>query len=302
MLEQYAVADLLNWLDEKTLVINREYQRSAKIWPTPAKAYLIDTILRGYPIPKIYLRTRIHAPTRRAYREVVDGQQRLAAIRSYVNDEFPLGNSVEMYGEFAGLKYFATGRSPANILEYPISVEQLMNVPDSVVINIFQRLNTYNYNLSSQELRHGKYQGAFKNAVAETSHRWEYLWNNYRILGNRARIRMADDELMAQIFGILIEGVMDGGQRKTESLYKTYDGELPPGIVKVADRTIQYVPDNLSPALDSELARAPHFLMLFAAVAHARRGIPAGAMGDTMPPQEPAAHWRAYAFAAGFGY
>ena len=57
-----------------------------------------------------------------------------------------------------------------------------MNVPDSVVINIFQRLNTYNYNLSSQELRHGKYQGAFKNAVTDASHRWEYLWSNYRIL------------------------------------------------------------------------------------------------------------------------
>lgn len=289
MLEQYAVADLLNWLDEKTLVINREYQRSAKIWPTPAKAYLIDTILRGYPIPKIYLRTRIHAPTRRAYREVVDGQQRLEAIQSYVNDEFSLGNSVEIYGEFAGLRYSQLDEARQTILEYPISVEQLMNVPDSVVINIFQRLNTYNYNLSSQELRHGKYQGAFKNAVADASHRWEYLWSSYRILGNRARIRMADNELMSQTFGILIEGVTDGGQRKIESLYKTYDGELPPGIVKGVDRTIQYILDNLSPALDSELARAPHFLMLFAAVAHALRGIPAGAMGDAMPPQESAA-------------
>ena len=289
MLEQYAVADLLNWLDEKTLVINREYQRSAKIWPTPAKAYLIDTILRGYPIPKIYLRTRIHAPTRRAYREVVDGQQRLAAIRSYVNDEFPLGNSVEMYGEFAGLKYSQLDEARQTILAYPISVEQLMNVPDSEVINIFQRLNTYNYNLSDQELRHGKYQGAFKNAVTETSRRWEYLWSHYQILGNRARIRMADDELMAQMFGVLLEGVTDGGQRKIESLYKAYDSELPPGLVKDADRTIQYILDNLSPALDLELARAPHFLMLFAAVAHALRSIPPGAMSDSMPPQEPAA-------------
>ena len=213
MLEQYAIADLLSWLDEKTLVINREYQRSAKIWPTPAKAYLIDTILRGYPIPKIYLRTRIHAPTRRAYREVVDGQQRLAAIRSYVNDEFPLASSVEMYGEFAGLKYSQLDEARQTILEYPISVEQLMNVPDSEVINIFQRLNTYSYNLSNQELRHGKYQGAFKNAVTETSHRWEYLWSHYRILGNRARIRMADDELMAQMFCILLDGLRTAVRR-----------------------------------------------------------------------------------------
>ena len=286
MLEQYTVADILNWMDEKTLVINREYQRSAKVWATPAKAYLIDTILRGYPIPKIYLRTRIHAATRRAYREVVDGQQRLTAIRDYVSDGFSLGSSVEIYGEFAGLRYSQLDEARQKILEYMIPVEQLMNVPDWVVIDIFQRLNTYNYDLSSQELRHGKYQGAFKDAVSEASHRWEYLWSNYQIVGKRARIRRADDELMAQMFGILLEGVTDGGQPKIERLYKAYDGGLPLGIAKGVDGTIRYILDNLAPALDSELARSPHFLMFFAAVAHALRGIPAGDMGDDLPARD----------------
>ncbi len=287
MLDQYPVADFLNWLDENTLKINREYQRSAKVWSTPAKAYFIDTILRGYPIPKIYLRTRIHAATRRAYREVVDGQQRLTAITSYVNDEFSLGNSVEMYGEFAGLKYSQLGEAQQNILGYMIPVEQLMNVPDSVVINIFQRLNTYNYNLSSQELRHGKYQGAFKNAVVEASHRWDYLWSNYRIVGNRARIRMADDELMAQMFGILLEGVTDGGQTKIGRLYKIYNDEFPQSIVKGVDDTIRYILDNLEAVLETEIVRAPHFLMLFASVAYARLSIPKGDMGDDMPMRNP---------------
>ncbi len=284
MLEQHTIANLLDWMDKKTLVVNREYQRSDRVWPPTARAYLIDTILRNYPIPKIYLRTKIYPQTRRAYREVVDGQQRLMAIQSYVGDEFALGSSKERYGEFARLKFSELDEdSKQQFLEYYIPVEQLMNVSDSVVFDIFQRLNTYNYNLSSQELRHGKHHGAFRNAVVDASRSWESLWSNYPVLSHRARIRMAHDELMAQMFGIILEGVTDGGQPKIDRLYRTYDAGLPSDVSKNVDSAINYIVGSLHPVMESELARAPHFLMLFAAVSNALFGIPEGDMGDHMP-------------------
>ena len=284
MLEQYTIADILNWMDEKTLVINREYQRSSQVWPTAARAYLMDTILRSYPIPKIYLRTKIHSATRRSYREVVDGQQRLEAIRAYANDEFPLGNQAEIYQEFAGLKYSGLDEeSKQAFLQYPMAVEQLMNVPDSVVFDVFRRLNTYNFNLSPQELRHGKYHGAFRSAVSQVSRQLSYLWSNYPVLGRRARIRMADDELVAQMFGIILEGVTNGGQSQIERLYRNYDAQLPSGIAKTVESTAWFLLENLDVILKTKLARAPHFLMLFAAVAHAKHGIPPGDIGDDLP-------------------
>ena len=219
MLEQFTVADILTWLDDKTLIVNREFQRSGKVWPTIAKAYLIDTILRDLPMPKIYLRTKTSPITKRSYREVVDGQQRLLAIQAYSNNEFALRSSGESVDEFAGRRYSDLNEGlQTKFLEYQVPVEQLFNVPDSVVFDVFQRLNTYNYNLSSQELRHGKYHGHFRNAVVEASRHWAHLWDNFRILGNRARVRMADDELMAQLFGVILEGVTDGGQPKIESV------------------------------------------------------------------------------------
>ncbi len=287
MLEQFTISDILTWLQDKTLIVNRDYQRSGRIWPSQARAYLIDTIMRGYPIPKIYLRTKIHSSTRRAYREVVDGQQRLMAIQSYADDEFALGASNEMYGELAGLRFSQLDEdSKQGFLGYYIPTEQLMNVPDSVVFEIFQRLNTYNYNLSKQELRHGRYRGAFRNKVLEASHRWNYLWSTYQVLGARARIRMADDELMAQMFGIVVEGVTDGGQPRIDRLYKTYDAELPQAIPKRVDRTIQYMVAKLGLVLETNLASSPHFLMLFAAMAHALFGIPEGDMGNDMPERD----------------
>ena len=290
MLEQQTVALLLEWLDNKTLVINREYQRSSRIWPQTARAYLIDTILRGFPIPKVYLRTKIDSETKRAYREVVDGQQRLMAIRSYASNEFAVGTNKDMYGEFAGLRFSQLDEdSKQNFLEYYIPIEQLLNVPDSVVFEIFQRLNTYNYNLSKQELRHGKYHGAFRNAVVEASRRWNFLWSNYPVLGPRARIRMADDELMAQMFGIILEGVVDGGQPKIDRLYKTYDAGFPSQVSEKVSQTIEFMVDNLSLTLETNLASAPHFLMLFAAIAHALFGIPKGDMAGDMPVRNSAA-------------
>ncbi len=284
MLEQYTVADILTWLDEKTLVVNREFQRSSKVWPTAAKVYLMDTILHGMPIPKIYIRTRIDVHTRRSYREVVDGQQRLMAIRSFARDEFPLrqvGNDLE---EFAGKRYSELDEdSKLKFLEYPLPVEQLLNATDAYVFDVFQRLNTYNYNLSPQELRHGKYHGAFRNAVISSSKRWAFLWDTCNVIGKQARVRMGDDELMAQLFGIILEGVTDGGQPKIRRLYETYDGEIPEYVPSRVDRTLDYTIANFPEILDTGLARSPHFLMLFAAVTHAKFGIPSGDVGDDMP-------------------
>lgn len=63
---------------------NPDYQRPA-VWSTAQKQLLMDTILRGYDIPKLYLRQVSKNPTQY---EVVDGQQRLRAIWSFMANEF----------------------------------------------------------------------------------------------------------------------------------------------------------------------------------------------------------------------
>lgn len=286
MLEQYTIADILAWLDDKTLVVNRDFQRGDSVWPSTARAYLIDTILRERPMPKIYLRTMTDVETRRSYREVIDGQQRLKAIQDFARGNLALGTDEEIFGEYAGNRYSDLDEETQKIfLSYLVGVEQIFNVPDSVVFDIFQRLNTYNYNLSGQELRHGKFHGALRNAVVETSRRWSILWDRYGVVTRRARVRMADDELMAQMFGIILGGVVDGGQPKISKLYKDFDGEIPKDCGDKVVLAIEFIVDKLEPILETGLGGAPHFLMLFAAVAHALFGIPRGAIDD-MPKRD----------------
>lgn len=70
---------------------NPDYQRPS-VWSLSQKQLLIDTILRGYDIPKMYWRQTGVNPDRY---EVVDGQQRLRAIWSYFDGDFALGSDIE---------------------------------------------------------------------------------------------------------------------------------------------------------------------------------------------------------------
>ena len=284
MLEQYTIADILTWLDEKTLVVNRDYQRSDRVWPQAAKAYLIDTILRDLPIPRIYVRTDTDPTTWKSYREIVDGQQRISAIKSYVNDELPLGSNTEVFGDYANKRFSdLEPETQKQFLQYQVPCEQLFNASDPEVFDIFRRLNVHSYSLTRQELRHGKYQGRFRNAVLGTSKNWSVLWDTYKVTTTRARVRMADDELTAQMYGVILEGVCDGGQPKIDKLYKQYDDFLPSRASRDVEMTLKFIISKMAPVMETGLAGAPHFLMLFAAVAHARIGIPDGDMGSELP-------------------
>ena len=287
VLEQYTVSDLLEWYQSKRLKLNPDFQRRS-VWTQSAKIYLIDTILRHLPIPKIYLRVNVDLETRQSYREIVDGQQRLRAIFEFSEDRLPLSRRA---GEFSGHRYSTLDDDQKEaFLTYPMAVEQLINASDSDVLEIFSRLNSYTIPLNAQELRHGKYQGDFKWAVHNTAQQWSVLWDTYKVVSVRERLRMADDQLMAEMFSIVINGVTDGGKSNIDKLYVSLENEFPQqeAVTNRVGKTLSYIAENFSPLLtQTSIKRSPHFLILFAAIAHALFGIPAGGIGsDTMPTRD----------------
>ncbi len=288
MITEYPIVDFMTWMDDKSLILNASFQRRT-IWTPASKTYLIDTILRDKPIPNIYLRTVVQSQERRAWREVVDGQQRLSTIHEFVNGKWELGHRA---AEFRGNKFEdLDGDVQQALLAYRMGVVQLLNASDEYVLDVFARLNSFSYALNPQELRHGKYQGEFREAVRQASSRWAYrLWEKYDVVSLRNRVRMGDDELMAQMLGVILEGVKDGGQPAITKLYRNYDREVPKPVLKTVDLAINYIIENLSEVLENTgLVRGPHFLMLFAAVAHALQGIPRGDLGSDAPARDPQA-------------
>jgi hypothetical protein len=159
-----------------------------------------------------------------------------------------------------------------------LSVEQLINADDQDVLEVFARLNSYNVSLRPSERRHAAFQGPFKWAVREAAGAWGDLWDKYGIVTVGERLRMSDDSMMAEMFGILLKGVQDGRDPNIQKLYKEFDTEDFDGTnIRVrVDEVLATIEDRFGDAvLSGPLHNRPFFLMLFAAVSHRLHGIPA---------------------------
>ena len=81
----FSISDIEEWDNKGSLVLAPKFQRR-EVWNPKARSYLLDTVIRGKPIPKIYMRQRLEPQTKRMIREVVDGQQRLRSVLSFLKD------------------------------------------------------------------------------------------------------------------------------------------------------------------------------------------------------------------------
>jgi hypothetical protein len=272
------VSDLVQWFRKGELVINEMFQRHS-VWTTAAKTFLIDTMLNELPIPKIYIRTKIDPASQTSVREVVDGQQRVRTFVDFADDKLKLTSRSE---DFAGKKYSTLDEgSQHNFLAYTITVEQLLNASDDDVIDIFARLNSYTVALNAAELRHAQYQTVFKFAVRKASQAFRSFIEKYNVFSVQKRFRMADDAFMAEVIGVLLDGVKDGGDRYLKNLYErldddTFTEETRRLTANKLRKVFSYLDTEIGPMLSGPLHRHYHLLMLIAAYAHHEFGIPRG--------------------------
>ena len=76
----YSIADFYEWQKNGLLELVPDFQRRT-VWSEKAKSYLIDTIIRGRPIPKILISQRLQGT--RTIRVVVDGTKTSSNSRIY---------------------------------------------------------------------------------------------------------------------------------------------------------------------------------------------------------------------------
>lgn len=182
-----------------------EFQRN-NVWPSAAKAYLIDTILEDKPIPIIFIRRELSAQTGQHTYSIIDGQQRLRAIFQFLDNRLRLTQS-------KGRSYFRKNfrelslEQQARILDYDLIVEELSGYPDEQVDDMFARINKYNVRLNQQELRHAKAEGAFHEFATRVGD-WP-VWKDKRIFSPQQIKRMRAVEFAAELAMLMIEGPQD---------------------------------------------------------------------------------------------
>ena len=80
--------------------VDREYQRG-KVWSTPQQALLIDSILRGFDIPKVYVRK--NPSDHKFLFDLIDGKQRLTAIWRFMSDDLRLPRKADKFPDLGDL-------------------------------------------------------------------------------------------------------------------------------------------------------------------------------------------------------
>lgn len=270
----YSINDFVEWDAAGQLELNPRFQRRP-VWTDKAKSFLIDTILRGKPIPKVFIRQKINVTTKTSTREVVDGQQRLRTILSFIKDGFVV--SKRQNPTHGGTLF---SRLPedvqAQVLAYEVSVDLLINLPDSEVLDIFSRLNSYAVVLNEQEKINANHFGPFKVLADKIGHKYYEYWTNQGILTAKQIMRMLEVNLVADLLIAMLEGIKSKKQVKKfydefESTFEYDTDALENDFDQVVIEIEALYPEGLS---DTEFRRPHLFYSLFTAVAHRSRGVP----------------------------
>ena len=170
--EYLSVEDLVELRKTDFMVPNPEYQRG-EVWTRDQQRKLIDSVLREYQLPIIYLHdiTKIVAGKTQERLEIIDGQQRTSALRNFVEGAFSLYNVDDFEAKFPaflqkyecpwGGKYF-TGLSnelQSKLLKTKLPVAFIKTEDHNEVRDLFVRLQS-GRPLNAQE-RRDSYPGEF---------------------------------------------------------------------------------------------------------------------------------------------
>ena len=223
----YTVADYCKDINNGDVVVNRDYQRSDKVWPPAARSYLIESILLEYPIPKLFLYPKTDLKSKRTIKEIVDGQQRSQAILDFYNNKLrisPKSNIPEARGK---LYRQLDEELQSDFLTYGLSVDLLQQATPEEIRESFRRINSYTVPLNPEEIRHAVYQGDFKWFINELSSKYDKTFDNLGIFTNKQLIRMVDFKLLAEVIDAYLYSITNSSKRRLDKLYEFFDDKFP---------------------------------------------------------------------------
>ena len=203
-----SILDLQNLFDHGNLNLQPGFQRQS-VWNERDRAKLIDSILRNYPLPAIFLYKREEHG--RLIFDVIDGKQRLESIfmfmgvirgRYNTRTQLPGVDSVDLVGwamlKRKSLQHLITG--------YEIPVIEV-DGDMGEIIDVFVRINSTGKALTPQEKRKARYYNSpLLKEAARVAKRFEkYLLDN-GILSSGQISRMKHIEIACELMLSLSQG------------------------------------------------------------------------------------------------
>ena len=222
-LTPYTIAEFCQAMQRNEVRVNYDYQRSPKVWPAAARSFLIETILLGYPMPKISLYQITDVKTRKTLKEIVDGQQRSMTIFDFYNGKLRLDRKA-LPAEAAGKIYRELEEQwQYRFLNYALSVDLFIGATKEDIREVFRRMNSYTVPLNAEERRHSKFQGQFKWFVYRLTKRYSQALENIGAFTEKQLNRMQDAKLFSEIIHAMSKGITTTKDRELTRLYDEFD-------------------------------------------------------------------------------
>lgn len=218
-----SVGDYCKALNESLITVNEDYQRNSGIWASYARSFFIESILLEYPIPKIFLYSKVDLRTRTSVKEIVDGQQRSHTLQQFYNKKFKLSMTIETE-ELRGKNYNQLSEEyQSKFLSYSLPIDEFRGVQPAQIQESFRRMNASNVPLNDEEQRNAKFQGPFKWFIQRVAQRFSEPLQAIGVFTRRDIIRMVDTRFYAEIIHTATNGFVTTKGPQIDALYKRFN-------------------------------------------------------------------------------
>lgn len=211
--------------------LNPDFQRE-KVWTLKKQQYFLDTVLKGWGTPKMYLAV---VDKNKGKYICVDGKQRISSLFLFSKNKIKLNSEYSSYGNKS------YGELPKSIREkideYCISVEEISSFTTEELAELFKRLQ------SGMVLNSGE------NLMAVTSELKDKVksFSGHMFFKNKVSLknkRYTYFVICAQLTCLEINGISNLGSKNIEILFKKYkkidSGDL---LIRTKLKKIKFVLD-----------------------------------------------------------
>lgn len=219
------------------------------VWDRKRQSLLIESILRGFPIPAIYtVRTNedAPAPAKKGSKvfDLLDGKQRTEALRAYLNDEFELQGISMVEDEdgqlvdIEGKKFSELSESMQDIINtFTFNVYYFSDTSEEEIAEIMYRLNNGRTLTGTEQAR---IRAKDLNTLIKTAEHSLFQKN----FTEKAMKSYSNEDVIIKSLLVLIDGIYDLSAKNVREGYTRYGREEITGLAETLDRTeymIEYV-------------------------------------------------------------
>jgi hypothetical protein len=192
-IEVWSIEQLKEKYDKGKLNLNPPYQRKF-IWSLNDQQTLIQSILKGYAIPNIFL-----FEYKVGFFEMVDGQQRTRTILGYIENQFKTSSGI----------FYNQLENKAILNQYVIPVTIIEKIEKNEFIEEFYSLvNKSGIHLNRPELKKAEYfDTKFLKLITELSNNENF--QSLNLFTETTSKRMNDVDFISELVTYLIEGISD---------------------------------------------------------------------------------------------